>query len=514
MKKTMTNRSLTSLTLAALLALSLPLAATAADEQLQLGPWHTTGPLPVQAFNQAMFPEQGVDLTAKNPAGQALWTPQPQWTDGQAHVLPAADRASTYLFRTLTTDKPAQVSASLGSDDGLEVWLNGRKLLSQDVLRGVSLDSATVVLDLQPGANGLLLKIHNQTGDHGFAFSLAESLNAYNQRMQWFADAQYGMFIHFGLYSQLGGEWKGEQADGYAEWIQAGKNIPREEYAPMIRDFNPKKFDSDLIARTAKEAGMTYLVITSKHHEGFCLWDSKHTDFDVAGSPFKGRDILGELAKACEKHGLKFGIYYSIIDWHHPSQTPSLQGQSPFHRWGQTLIGEGLKDEYIAYQTNQILELIKNYKPAMLWFDGDWASWWTMEDGSRLYSAIRGADPSIIVNNRVAKRGGFELDFVTQEQEHFKDAFPKHWEGCYTMNESWGYKKHDHSWKNAETVYNKLKDINTKGGNLLLNVGPDGNGEIQPEAIAILKETAALLKANPIKKAVPEITKVPGVVAK
>jgi alpha-L-fucosidase len=111
----------------------------------------------------------------------------------------------------------------------------------------------------------------------------------------------------------------------------------------------------------------------------------------------------------------------------------------------------------------------------------------------------------------VAKRNGYELDFVTQEQHHFKDTFPKHWEGCYTMNKSWGYKKHDHAWKDAQTVYNKLKDINEKGGNLLLNVGPDGKGVVQPEAIAILKETAVLLKEKPIQKNIPTITKVPGI---
>ena len=134
-----------------------------------------------------------------------------------------------------------------------------------------------------------------------------------------------------------------------------------------------------------------------------------------------------------------------------------------------------------------------------------------MKDGLELYRAIRETSPHVIVNNRVAKREGFELDFVTQEQKHFSGAFPKHWEGCYTMNKSWGYKKHDQAWKDAQTVYNKLKDINEKGGNLLLNVGPDGKGVVQPEAIAILKETAALLKKKPIQKNRPTITKVPGI---
>ncbi|MCB1130989.1 MAG: alpha-L-fucosidase [Verrucomicrobiae bacterium] len=338
-----------------------------------------------------------------------------------------------------------------------------------------------------------------------------ESLDGYKDRMEWFAEAGYGMFIHFGLYSQLGGQWKGEQAGWYAEWLQATKSIPRDEYAKAIEDFNPVDFDADFLVRTAKEAGMKYLVITSKHHEGFCLWDSEYTDFDVANSPFKGRDILAELGEACRKHGLKFGLYYSIIDWHHPSQEPRMEQKEAFARWGQTAVKDGRKDEYVIYQTNQVLELIKNYKPAVLWFDGDWADWWTMDDGVRLYQAIRGADPAVIVNNRVAKREGFQLDFVTQEQEHFDNAFPMHWEGCYTLNDSWGYKIHDSNWKKPAVVHAKLKDINGKGGNLLLNVGPDGTGKVQPEAIAVLKETAALLKAEPVRKKIPVITKLPGI---
>ena len=341
---------------------------------------------------------------------------------------------------------------------------------------------------------------------------LEEPLEAYNERMEWFAEAQYGMFIHFGLYSVLGGEWQGKQIRGLAEWIQAHANIPREKYAPLIQQFNPQGFDADFIARTAKAAGMRYLVITSKHHDGFCLWDSAYTEFDVGNSPFAGRDILAELAQACQKHGLKFGIYYSIIDWDHPSQEPSLTGPGTFQRWGQTIMqSDEARENYLAYQKNQVLELIENYDPALLWFDADWVDWWTIEDGIDLYATIRRASPDIIVNNRVGKRkkSSSKLDFVTQEQKHFNEAFDWHWEGCYTMNKSWGYKKHDHNWKDPQTVYGKLKDINEKGGNLLLNVGPDGNGEIQPEAIEILMETARLLEANPIEKRVPKITEVP-----
>lgn len=339
-----------------------------------------------------------------------------------------------------------------------------------------------------------------------------ESLEDYKERMVWFAEAQYGMFIHFGLYSQLGGEWKGEEAWVYAEWIQAGLDIPSEEYVELIHDFNPTGFDADKIVQAAKDAGMTYLVITAKHHEGFCLWDSEYTDFDVASSPFAGRDILAELKEACDKYGLRFGLYYSIIDWNHPTQKPERGSRGERFVWKHLELVEGREQEYFDYQTNQVLELIEKYDPVIMWFDGDWADWWTLEEGVKLYNAIREADPDVIVNNRVAKRDAFEADYVTQEQNHFEDAFPKYWEGCYTMNKSWGYKKHDHEWKDAETVYNKLKDINEKGGSLLLNVGPDGNGVVQDEAYAILAETAELLKANPIEKAIPEIKSVPGIV--
>ncbi len=338
-----------------------------------------------------------------------------------------------------------------------------------------------------------------------------ESLEAYNERMQWFADTQYGLFIHFGGYSLLGGVWKGEQIKGYSEWIQGKAQIDRDEYAKVALQFNPTQFNADLIVKNAKDAGMTYLVITAKHHEGFCLWDSAYTEYDVASTPFKKRDILQELKEACAKHGIRFGLYYSIIDWNHPSQArPYEVGKKGWP--GKTVIVDNRKQEYVDYQRNQVLELVKQYDPAILWFDGDWADWWTLKDGIELYNQIRGADADVIVNNRVAKRGKFQLDYVTQEQKHFDEAFGMHWEGCYTMNKSWGYKKDDHNWKSPETVYNKLKDINEKGGVLLLNVGPDGNGVVQDEAWEILSKTAALLKENPIQKQVPEITSVPGTV--
>lgn len=323
---------------------------------------------------------------------------------------------------------------------------------------------------------------------------LNESQQEIDERMKWFNDAQYGMFIHFGLYSQLGGEWKGKSIDGYAEWIQSSADIPAQEYAMLTATFNPIDFDADFIANTAKKARMKYIVITTKHHEGFCLWDSEYTNFDVGSTPFKGRDILAELSAACKKHGLRFGTYYSIIDWHHPSQERNIDGNDGWGRWGEIRIKTNQKEAYISYMKNQIKELIEQYDTDILWFDGDWVHWWNTLDGDDLYNYIRNLKPSIIINNRVSKRSVFKRDFGTPEQEHPDGALKYYWEACYTMNNSWGYKIADKDWKSPETVYNKLKDINEKGGNLLLNIGPDGNGNIPQESVEILLEVGKMLK--------------------
>lgn len=322
---------------------------------------------------------------------------------------------------------------------------------------------------------------------------LNESNSDYENRMSWFTDAKYGMFIHFGLYSQLGGVWDGKEIDGYAEWIQSGADIPAQVYAMLTSTFNPKDFDADFIAETAKKAGMKYIVITTKHHEGFCLWDSKYTNYDVASTPFAGRDILAELSAACKKNGLKFGTYYSIIDWHHPSQERNIDGNNGWTRWGNVRMKSGKKQEYVDYMKNQITELVENYDSDILWFDGDWVYWWDMTTGEDLYQFIRELKPEIIINNRVAKRAKFKKDFGTPEQEHPGGTLQHEWEACYTMNKSWGFKANDSGWKDAETVYTKLKDINKKGGNLLLNIGPDGNGNVPEESVKILLKVGEML---------------------
>lgn len=322
---------------------------------------------------------------------------------------------------------------------------------------------------------------------------LNETREEIDERMDWWNDAKYGMFIHFGLYSQLGGVWEGDTIDRYAEWIQANADIPAQVYALQTATFNPTKFDADYIAKTAKASGMKYLVITTKHHEGFCLWDSKYTNYDVASTPFKGRDILAELKVACDNHGIKFGTYYSLIDWHHPSQERNIDGDDKWGHWGNVRMKTHEKEKYIAYMKHQIKELIDNYDTDILWFDGDWVYWWNTQDGDDLYNYIRNLKPSIIINNRVSKRKVFKKDFGTPEQEHPEGELKHYWEACYTLNNSWGYKASDHQWKSAETVYEKLQDINNKGGNLLLNIGPDGKGQIPQESVDILLEVGQKL---------------------
>ena len=323
-----------------------------------------------------------------------------------------------------------------------------------------------------------------------------EPREEFENRMQWFTDAKYGMFIHFGLYSQPGGVWKGDTIKQYAEWIQAHADIPPEEYNKLTDTFNPVDFDAEFIASLAEKAGMKYVVITAKHHEGFCLWDSKFTDYDIASTPFK-RDILKELSEACRRHDIRFGTYYSIIDWHHPSQERNPDGNDGWSRWGEIGMKPGMKAVYVEYMKNQIRELIENYDTDILWFDGDWAKWWDIESGIDLYNYVRGLKPGIIINNRVAKRKELKKDFGTPEQVHLNDSVDYKWEACYTMNKTWGFKYGDDNWKQPQVIFDKLKEINSRGGNLLLNIGPNGQGIVPQASVEILLKVGEMLKENP-----------------
>ena len=319
---------------------------------------------------------------------------------------------------------------------------------------------------------------------------LPESKSEFATRMAWFTEARYGMFIHFGPYALYGGEYKGKPTPRYAEWILCNGKIPKGEYEENSLRFNPIHWDAEKIVTTAKQAGMKYIVITTKHHDGFCLWDAPGTDYDFTSTPFK-RDLLQELADSCHKHGIRFGTYYSILDWHHPTQDngPIVSGQP-------SVSDPEKQQEYIAYMKAQLKDLIDRYDTDIIWFDGDWMHWWTMDMGTDLYNYLRELKPSIIINNRVSKRKYFKLDFGTPEQVKLGKPVSYLWESCYTINHSWGFKKRDTKWKSSRTILEDLVDINSKGGNYLLNIGPRADGTVPPASVKVLLDAGKWVHAN------------------
>lgn len=331
-----------------------------------------------------------------------------------------------------------------------------------------------------------------------------ETIEKRNERMDWWFKARFGMFLHFGLYSVPAGVWNGKEIPDDGAWIMAFARIPKNEYELLAEKFNPTGFNSVEWVRQAKEAGMKYFVVTAKHHEGFCLWDSHVSDFtSTKSTPFR-RDIILELQKECEKQGVKFGIYYSILDWHHNSQTINLLKKTPQGIYVTEII-ENQKEVYIQYMKAQLKELI-GYNPDLLWFDGEWVHWWTEEDGKDLYNYLRDLKPNLIINNRIGKgrnrfqgfnkEDGFVGDYASPEQEiptlEWTTKMP--WESCMTMNDTWGYKVHDDNWKSSELLLNNLKIILSMGGNYLLNVGPTADGIFPTQSKKILEEIKEAVK--------------------
>jgi len=303
-----------------------------------------------------------------------------------------------------------------------------------------------------------------------------ESQEEMDARMKWWRDAKFGMFIHWGLYSVPAGEWKGAKVPGYAEWIMNRGKISKEEYAPLQKQFNPVKYDAAEWVRIAKDAGMKYIVITSKHHDGFCLFESEHTDYDMTGTPY-GKDLLKPLAAACHDQDVKICWYHSIMDWHHP---------------------DAHNPKYVAHMKSQLKELLTNYgEIGVMWFDGEWINDWQESQGVELEKYLREIQPSLIVNNRVGKRKRSPGDFGTPEQKIPATGMPGwDWETCMTMNGTWGYSKFDHNWKSNKDLLHKLVDIVSKGGNFLLNVGPTAEGEIPAESVKRLQDLGKWMKVN------------------
>lgn len=320
-----------------------------------------------------------------------------------------------------------------------------------------------------------------------------------NENIKWFKEAQYGMMIHWGLYSLLAGEYRGQSSSAYAEWIQSKLQIPNAEYEKLATIFNPIYFDADEIVALAKTAGMKYLVVTTKHHDGFAMYHSKVDAYNIYdATPFK-RDIIGELAQACQKAGLKFGIYYSQdLDWHDPNGGGYLSNdiETAGTTWDNSWDFKGPKDFAICFENKimpQIEEIMTNYgEIATAWFDVPMTL--SDEQSQRIYDTVKKLQPNCLINSRL---GNGKYDYVslgdneipqdlTQTEgevdynavDGLKPSPNGLYETAATMNDSWGFSYHDQNWKSPQVICDYRKHLADLGINYLLNVGLDGLGRV------------------------------------
>jgi alpha-L-fucosidase len=354
-----------------------------------------------------------------------------------------------------------------------------------------------------------------------FAGPLAaqETATQRDARLQWWREARFGMFVHWGLYSGLAGTWDGKAVatKGGMEWIQQRVKADTATYAQRsIPLFKPTPGFAREWARLAKAAGCRYLVFTTKHHDGFALHDSKVSDYD-AGSVLQ-RDLVKEIVEACRAEGLRVGFYHSVIDWHHDQYEYAKSKQLPHPLKGQPY-PNGTRDhnKYLDYLHAEVKELVSNYgKVDVLWWDysavdfqGDEA--WR---ATALQQLVRAKQPAILMNNRLYRtpEAGWKGmgtegytpqldprfgDFITPEQHIPATGMPGvDWETCMTLNTTWGYSDHDHAWKSDETLIRNLVDIASKGGNYLLNIGPKGDGSLTPETTKSFQAIGAWMKTN------------------
>ena len=305
-------------------------------------------------------------------------------------------------------------------------------------------------------------------------------------RLAWWKQARFGMFITWGVYSVPAGIHNGKEVDGEAEWIMDWEDIPIAEYKKYAEQFNPVKYNPDEWVQLAKEAGMKYIVITAKHHDGFALFDSKVTDWDVVDATPYGKDLLKPLAEACQRHGIKLGFYYSQAqDWCHPG------GAARSGHWDDAQKGD--MDEYIQnIAVPQVKEILTNYGDiSILWWD---TSTNMKPERAEKFQPLINLSPGIITNDRLG--GDCPGDFTTPEQHIPITGLDTDWEVCMTMNKTWGFGSNDHNWKSAETLIRYLVNIVSMGGNYLLNVGPTADGLIPEPSVERLKAIGQWMKIN------------------
>ncbi len=335
-----------------------------------------------------------------------------------------------------------------------------------------------------------------------------------NQNIEWFKQAKYGMMIHWGLYSLLAGEHNGEDAGVYAEWIQSKFQIPNAEYEKLATAFNPVYFDADKIVTFAKECGMKYLVVTTKHHDGFAMFHTKVDKYNVVDATPFGRDVIGELADACRRHDLKFGIYYSQdLDWHerHGGGYLSNHIETAGTTWDNSWDFTGEKDFSICFENKiipQIREIMSNYgEICTAWFDMPMTL--TQEQSQKIYDTVKELQPNCLMNSRLGN-GMYDyvslgdneipetLDIPENVDYNSVDGLKPSPNGLYetaaTMNKTWGFSYRDQNWKPAEQIYSFKKHLNGLGINYLLNIGLDGLGRIPLPSYKILKEVVEMEK--------------------
>lgn len=311
-------------------------------------------------------------------------------------------------------------------------------------------------------------------------------------KMEWFRQARFGLFINWGGYTAMAGEWKGR--NDYNEFIMLQARIPIKEYEEEVRKINPYNFDADKWMRAAKKTGVKYIVYSAKHHDGFAMYHSKCDPYNIYDFTSFKRDPLAELAIACRKYGIKLGIYYSLgRDWHDPdvpTNWPTKAGRS--NTWD--FPDEDAKDvnRYLERKAKpQIKELLEQYNPDLIWFDTPELT--PKAQSIAIRKMILGYNPNIIINDRIGNRQG---DFRTVEQKKVDKIIASDWEACITMSRSWGYMKADNAFKSTPKLIGLLIDMASKGGNLLLNVGPTQEGTFQERNLVRMKRIGKWLKTN------------------
>lgn len=319
---------------------------------------------------------------------------------------------------------------------------------------------------------------------------MKETKQQFERRTAWWREAKFGMFIHWGLYAVPADNTNLKGDKVISEWYQSNKQMQVSEYEKFAAQFNPVKFNARDWVRMAKEAGMKYIVITSKHHDGFCMFDTRMTDYCITkATPYK-KDPLKELATECRRQGIKLCFYHSIMDWHHPDYLPRRPWEKDTRPAGNADL-----NRFIDYMKAQLRELLTNYgEIGVIWFDGGWEHDAKSLRSEEVVGMIRSIQPKIIINDRIQ----LPEDHSTPEQYIPANALPEGrlWETCMTMNDTWGFAKEDHNWKSTTDLIRKLIDIAHKGGNFLLNIGPTAEGEFPQPSIDRLREVGEWMKRN------------------